>query len=244
MIFLSGGTDSEIVARSFSEIGIRPKCCVVQFKDGYNHYDVQESITIAKELNLPIEVIDFDVKDFWKSGKAEEFGNQIQCSQITYLMIYYCIKQLSCPAIMGGEVLLKRHVGVEPSHWYYCFRENEDASAMRFSYTYNIPLVNEFFSYTPELLLSYLEDPTVTTLVSTKYNYKLSSVSTKNYVLKKLVPQIRTKDKKHGFEKLLGLNFLAYRDLLGKQIMRLEPSLDGIEFDKIIKRLKKIRRHC
>lgn len=238
VIFLSGGTDSEIVVRSFVEIGINPKCCVIKFKDNYNYDDVQESISIANDLNCPIQVIEFDVKDFWNSGQSKEFGNNIQCSQITYLIVYYCIKKLSFPSIMGGEVLLRRNVNQDPSHWYYCFRENEDASAMRFSLTYNIPLVNEFFSYTPELLLTYLEDQSIVSLVNTKYNYKMSSASSKNEILKRLVPSIRSKVKTHGFEKLLGLNFSAYRELLGLQTMRLETSLDGIEYNKIIKILR------
>jgi hypothetical protein len=104
---------------------------------------------------------------------------------------------------------------------------------MRFSLKYNIPLVNEYFSYTPELMLYYLEHDDIQQLVTNKYNYKLTSVSSKNSILKKLVPEIRTRTKTHGFEKLLGFNFQAYRQLTGEQIMRLESSLDGIEYNQI-----------
>ena len=109
---------------------------------------------------------------------------------------------------------------------------------MRFSLKFNLPLVNEYFSYTPELLLYYLEDPDITNLVSTKYNYKLTSVSSKNAVLKKLVPEIRVRKKTHGFERLLGFNFEAYRQLTYEQIMRLESNIDGIEINNVIKILK------
>jgi hypothetical protein len=237
-LFLSGGTDSEIVARNFVDIGIKPKCFVIKFKDDYNSSDVNEAIGLAAELDLDLNIIDFDVKDFLYSGEATEFGRELQCTQITYLMVYHSIKKIGMPSVMGGEVFLKRNINTDPSTWIYCIRENEDASAMRFSLKFNLPLVNEYFSYTPELLLYYLEDPDITNLVTTKYNYKLTSVSSKNTILKRLVPEIRVRKKTHGFERLLGFNFEAYRQLTYEQIMRLESTVDGIEINKAINILK------
>ena len=238
VLFLSGGTDSEIVARNFLSIGIKPQCYCIKFKDDYNISDVNEAIDLAKELDIPLSIIDFDVKDFLYSGHAEEFGQKLQCTQITYLMVYYSILKIGMPAVMGGEVLLKRNIHTTPSTWYYSIRENEDCSAMRFSNMYNVPLVNEWFSYTPELLLYYLEDPDIVKLVTTKFNYKLTSVSSKNDILKRLVPEIRVRKKTHGFENLLGFNFQAYRQLTSKQICRLESSVDGIEYFKTINLLR------
>ena len=237
-LFLSGGTDSEIVLRNFLDIGIKPTCYTIKFKDDYNDFDVNEAIELAKELDVTLRIIEFDVKDFLYSGEASDFGKAVQCTQITYLMVYNCIKKLGLPAVMGGEVLLKRNVMSSPTSWYYCIRENEDASAMRFSNLYNIPLVNEWFSYTPEILLYYLEDTEIATLVTTKYNYKLSSVSSKNAILRRLVPNVRDRIKTHGFEKLMGLNFEAYRKLANEQIFRLGSSLDGIEYNEVIKKLR------
>jgi hypothetical protein len=237
-LFLSGGTDSEIVARNFVDIGVKPKCFIIKFKDDYNASDVYEAIDLAKELQLDLHVIDFDIKDFMYSGEASEFGKELQCTQITYLMVYHTIKKIGLPAVMGGEVLLKRNINTNPSTWYYSLRENEDASAMRFSLKFNIPLVNEYFTYTPELLLYYLEHTDIQQLVTTKYNYKLTSVSSKNAILKKLVPKIRVRKKTHGFENLLAFNYESYRTMTSEQILRLESSLDGIEYNTIINMLK------
>jgi hypothetical protein len=153
-------------------------------------------------------------------------------------MVCHHIKKLGLPAVMGGELMLRRNINTDPSHWYFCFRENEDGCIMRFSMKYNIPVVNEFFSYTPELMLHYLTHPKIQSLVNTKYNYKLSSVTSKNAILKELVPSLRKKSKTHGFEKLLAFNFQTMRDFEKCQIKRLEPSLDGIEFNKTISLLK------
>jgi len=237
IVFLSGGTDSEIVLRNFLDIGIKPKCAVIKFKDDYNAPDVAEAIAIARELSVDLEILDFDVKEFFRSGEATELGESIQCSQITYITVYKNILRMGQPAIMGGEALLTRGVG-NVSEWYYTFRENEDGSAIRFSNIYNIPLVNEWFSYTPELLLYYLEDDEIQKLISEKYNYKLSSVSTKNAVLRRLYPNIRPKIKTHGFERLLAFNFETYRAIGRNQIKRLESSIDGIPLSRAITMLR------
>jgi len=237
VLFLSGGTDSEIVLRSFLDIGFKPKCCTIKFKDDYNCQDVSESIEVAKELDVSLDIIDFDVKDFYYSGQAEEFAREIQCTQITYLMIYYHVYKLGLPSVMGGELLLTRNISSSSNYWYYTFRENEDASAMRFSNRYKIPLVNEYFSYTPEIMLYFLESTFgVQNLLNDKY--KLTSVSSKNDILKRLYPCVRKKIKTHGFEKLLAFNYECYKDILKDEYRRLESSLDGIPLDTVIKKLK------
>ena len=238
VLFLSGGTDSEIVLRNFLEVGVKPRCAVIKFADGYNAPDVAEAEDLAASLDVKLDVLDFDVKDFYRSGEAKQFADEIDCSQVTYLMVYHQIKKLGAPAVMGGEQLLRRHVNKEGSFWYHCFRENEDASAMRFSEKFNIPIVNEWFSYTPEMMLYYLEDPDIQTLVTDRYNYKLASVSSKNAILKRLYPEIRVRRKTHGFERLLGFNTEVYRKLKIGHVPRLVGCIDGIEINQLIKHLK------
>ena len=239
VVFLSGGTDSEIVVRNFLEIGFKPKCAIIRFKDDYNDYDVQSAEELCKELDIDLMYLDFDVKDFYYSGRAAELATEIQCCQITYLTVYENIRKLSAPAIMGGELFLAKKVERKNKFWYYVFRENEDASAMRFSNHYQIPLVNEWFSYTPEMILHFLNDQKMRQLIADRIPHKLSSVSSKNKILKNLFPEIKERIKTHGFERLKALNFECYVTL-GNQclIRRTEGSLDGIPIEKVFKMLR------
>ena len=238
VLFLSGGTDSEIVLRNFVHIGFKPRCVSIRFENDYNAGEIAEAKAITNELGVKLDIIDFNVHEFYYSGEAAEFGKEIQCTQLTYLMVYKNILDLGAAAVMGGEALLTRHVDVNNSFWYYTFRENEDASAMRFSKKFKIPLVNEWFSYTPELLLHYLETPRIQNLVSDRFNYKLNSASSKNRILFELYPYTRPKNKLHGFERLLAFNLTAFKDIASYQIKRLESSIDGIPYDTAIKQLK------
>lgn len=229
VVMFSGGTDSEIVLRAFKHVGVIPRCVFIKFKNDYNANDLELAIQICQELEIKLEIIEFDVVDFYKSGQASEFSASIQCRQIAYLTVYHHIKQLGLPAVMGGEMLMRRQVYKNKEReWYYTFRENEDASAIRFSLKYNIPLVNEWFSYTPEMIAYHLLHPNIITLFDEKYNYKLGSVSTKNNILYEYMPELTKKTKTHGYEKLVGFNMETYDQLYLTHIKRLEGSLDGI----------------
>lgn len=237
VVMFSGGTDSEIVLRAFKKIGITPRAAFIRFSNDYNLQDYIIADEIAKSLDVKLEVFDFDIVNFHRNGKSAIYAKELQCSQLAYLSVYYHIAKLAVPAVMGGEMLLKRSVSKNGSRWFYCFRENEDASAMRFSNKYHIPLVNEWFSYTPEMMLYYLENSTIRSLITERYNGKLASVSTKNKVLKSLMPELVKKIKTTGFEKLLGFNGESYAQLSTLMPKRLEPSLDGIYIDELYKQL-------
>jgi hypothetical protein len=228
VLMFSGGTDSEICLKAFKKIGAVPRVVFIKFTNGYNEGDLKIARYICDNLGFELEEIEFDILDFYYSGQAWEFSSEIDCRQMAYLSVYHHIKKLQMPAVMGGEMLLKRHVTPTDSQWYYCIRENEDASAMRFSLKYNIPLVNEWFSYTPEMMGYYLEHPTIKWLLETPTNGKLASVTTKNRVLHSYMPDLVKKRKTHGFEKLLGFNGETYNELYKSHVKRFASSLDGI----------------
>lgn len=236
-VMFSGGTDSEIVLRAFKKIGIMPNIFFIRFKNHYNDCDYQVAREITDSLGFKLNVINFDVIKFYGDGEAWDLASKIQCRQIAYLTVYKVISEISCPSIMGGEMLLRRHTDTNGSKWYYCFRENEDASAIRFSNMYNIPLINEWFSYTPEMIAYHLQNPDIISLLTNRFNYKISSVSTKNSILKKYMPEILDKIKTHGYEKLMGFNGETYDVLYKSHVKKFEFSLDGIFVDELAKQL-------
>jgi hypothetical protein len=237
VVMFSGGTDSEIVLHAFKKIGVKPRAVFIKFVGDYNAPDLELAVQIANGLDIKLDIVPFDIINFYRNGMAHEFAQELQCSQMAYLSVYHHIAKMGLPAVMGGEMLLKRQVKPAGSEWFYCFRENEDASAMRFSNKYHIPLVNEWFSYTPEMMGYYLERPRIQDMMTNKFNGKMTSVSTKNAVLNYLFPGLLPKIKTTGFEKLLGFNGETYANLAGTFVKRLESSLDGIYIKDVYTKL-------
>ena len=87
------------------------------------------------------------------------------------------------------------------------------------------------------MMAYYLDHPSIQQLVNARFNYKLASVSSKNKILKSLMPEIVDKVKTHGYEKLMGFNGETYRELYLTHPKRLESSLDGIFIDDLEKQL-------
>jgi allantoicase len=103
---------------------------------------------------------------------------------------------------MGGEIYLQKHL--KPSlnindnqyDWYYIYREDEDAMTYRYAQATGHPLINEVFSYTPELMHAWINSPTVTALLSSKPQ-----------IFSELYPrQTLATTKQHGYERLLMTN--------------------------------------
>jgi hypothetical protein len=65
----------------------------------------------------------------------------------------------------------------------------------------------------------------------------MSSVSSKNDILIKLIPDILKKKKTHGYENLMGFNGETYNTLYMSHVKRLESSLDGIFIDDLKQQL-------
>lgn len=236
-LFVSGGTDSEIMARSFTDQGLKPKCIIIKFKGDYNLSEVAEAVEVVNELSLPYEIIEFDVKDYYLSGAADELAINIQCELLPFLVFFEVAKKISGASILGGELLVDKHYTSTKPTWGIRNLETYEAAHVRFSEKYNIPFIIEWFSYTPELMLYYLEDPSVKELVSTNNNY-WSITPLKNQILRKLVPNLRIKSKSTGYENLSALLTESKQHLGSLMPENIGDSHPYLTYTEVVNKLK------
>lgn len=240
-IYFSGGTDCEIVIKSFLAIGIKPKLLTIRYTDNSNSFEVVQAQRIAIDLGLKLEIIDFDVREFYFSGESAILSQQIYCPQLLFCVLFEVVKRRQTAAVMGGNVPLTKKIGNFDPYWYYTYVEYEESCSIRFSQRFNIPTIYEFFSYTPEAMLFWLESEGIKKLVNDD-NFKLKAESSKNKILVDDLPQfnIELRIKTHGWEKTTAFNHEASRHLSSKLIPRLTDCLDGIEYTEVIKKLRGI----
>ena len=238
-LYFSGGTDCEIVLKSFLSIGVKPKLITMKYENDYNLFEVNNAIKLAHEYGLKVEVVDLNIREFFYSGAASDLASQVYCSQLFICLIHDVVRRRGQPAIMGGNVPLTRKVNNDKSFWYYTYVETEESSSVRFSKKFNIPITYEFFSYTPEAMLYYLDSPGIKNLVYGN-NHKLKLESSKNAILNEFVPDLRLRTKTHGWEKIIPFAHDAEREIMKQQPWRLTDCIDGIEYVECIAQLKGI----
>lgn len=238
VLFVSGGLDSEIMVRSYVEQGLKPLCIIIKFKGDYNISDVNEAVSLLTELEVPYKIIDYDIKDFYHSGAAAELAVEIQCELLPFLAFFDVSRKLGVPTVLGGELLLERYRGPnQVPQWVLRNLETYEAAHVRFSKKYNIPFIIEWFSYTPEIMLYYLENIQVKKLIEPNSAY-WSITPVKNVILRSIIPNLRVKSKGTGYENLKGL-LVESKQMLGSLMPEnIGDSHPYLHYNEVINKLK------
>ena len=219
-VFYSGGADSEVVLRVLLDLGVRPKVYTIRFIDGSNAHETDNAAEFCLQTGLEQIRIERDIERYIKEKQYLDLATKYQCSQIAYLnVVDSALSFCSGPVIMGGEVYLQKHQSLGPAvqtpeEWYYIYRENEDAFTYRVSHGTRLPIINEVFTYTPELLYSYLTDPMVAEVARNEVPGKITLLSIKRKVYEKhLGCTLLAQTKYHGYESMLWTNKVITDDL-------------------------------
>ena len=65
-VLLSGGIDSEVMVRTFKDLGIAHNTFIFRYEDDLNIRDINSSIQICQTLNIPYKIIDFNLSKFYE----------------------------------------------------------------------------------------------------------------------------------------------------------------------------------
>jgi hypothetical protein len=218
-LFYSGGSDSEIVLRSLLDKGVKPTIHTIKFKNGYNSHETNFADEFCKSVGLKQVVWDHDVDDFIASQKYLDIGLKYSCTQIAYITVVEYVRRVDVPAIMGGEVYFQKHAKNDlavksPFEWYYIYREDEDGMTYRYSQDTGHPLINEVFTYTPEVLYSWLKTPEVKAVANNEVPGKLTLLTVKKAIYEREMGlKLIAKTKFHGYESMTWRNAMIRRHI-------------------------------
>lgn len=200
-IFFSGGMDSELILRSYLEIGAKPEVFIVRYENDYNIYDVSYAITICLSLGINYRLIDFNLKKFYEND-AETVS---EIAEIDRPRILPHLKFTECA---DGLII----VGHSDVRWY---RPHDDYSkkavwlAQDFEHDigcdkYNIrtnrTAIYQWWKWTPGLVLSYTKLNWFKKLINDEYYGKLGINSTKYIGFSEIYPDLINRKKQTGFE--------------------------------------------
>jgi hypothetical protein len=173
----SGGLDSEYVLSVLLEMGMTVEPVIM--RTAYNHPETNYAFRFCEDKRLTPTIIDLDYDKFVESGQLLEIAKNIDCASWQIPANMWLCSQLDGTVITGNDPphLIKKADGL----WYL---DEEEIIHSQFNYfkKYNIYGTPFLLSYTPELMYSFLIDPTMSDLGNDRIQGKLGSNSTKVHV--------------------------------------------------------------
>jgi hypothetical protein len=215
-IFLSGGLDSEVVAKAFIDAGVEFKVISFRFKNNFSSHEIHYIDKFIKKHNLEHSYYDID-PDWLLTNEAEDYLYQSQCSQSEMLPHMVLIKHVwdnlkGFPILGNGDLYVSKDIAVDwifdkskPKYQWNYIEYEYILAWNRFVVKNNILGCLGFFMHNPEIVLAMIRDPDMHRCVYNEIPYKMSSRSTKTVVYIKSWNDLEPRLKFHGSEQLSGL---------------------------------------
>jgi hypothetical protein len=212
-IAFSGGIDSEIIVRTFMELGIPFKITIFKYSDDLNLHDISFAISFCEEHQLDYEIRYVDVISFWNSDQFYQLADDIKCVSPKVCAYLHSFDLLEDGLLIigqgGGRVIdltayehLEGNFAHSSPRWHIVETERNNA-LYRYFIQRSKKAIPSFFRYTPELISSFLSDSTVRELVTGKLPGYITTQTAKYEIYKKYFPDIQPRPNFHGFERMI-----------------------------------------
>lgn len=159
ILCLSGGIDSECMARAFLEAGVPFEVVFLKFQNRLNEYDIQTNVDFCIARNIPFKYIDLDIIDFFDSGKYFEIAMKYECQSPQLATHLWMLDQIDGVPCLSGNPIAPIW---QKNRWFFVGLPGE-LHTTYFKYL----MLNEragvpwFFIYTPELIKSFFHLPSM-----------------------------------------------------------------------------------
>jgi len=201
-VLLSGGIDSEVMVRTFKELGIRHNTFIFRYEDDLNVRDVNSSIQICEALNIPYKIIDFNLSKFYKTEAADIFNKTLVPDVASLSRIKWLDYLDNIPVFGEGEPYWKRDLlgnYAKKSPWSLHFTERQFFISLT-SHHHHRKIIGEWYLYTPHITMSYHTEPLISNLLDDQIVGKESTLSSRLSLHRTIWPNIKDKSKLTGYE--------------------------------------------
>lgn len=214
-VLFSGGSDSEIVLRSFYELGVDFNVHIMRYDDYLNAHDWSYAYVICQNLNIKPIFHDLNLLKFWGSSQFHDFAQQSKCVSPQLVTHMWLMNRMDNLPVMGSgecytaraDIVLHRSTDFSKTPYsahvpWVMYEREKIACWYRFPMHHRQNAIPGFFQYTPEIILAFLTDPDSVKLYNNKCRGRLSNKNTKFDIYKKHWPELIDRKKWSGFEKV------------------------------------------
>jgi len=202
-LFFSGGLDSEIMLKSFLDIGEKPNVFIVRYEDDINLYDVSYAVSICSSLGVDFKIIDMNLKKFFETD-AERVAEEAQCDRprmlpsMTFADYVDGVSLLS----MGDMYWARPHADYSIKAQWVAIELESDFAADRYNILHNRPSVHLWARWSPGMMMAHTKWKWFHRLINDEIKGKLGNSSSKMQGWREEFPNIMNREKVHGFEKI------------------------------------------
>ena len=179
-IALSGGWESQICLRSFIEAGITPDVYILKLPIGLNSHDTDIAIKQCNKFNIQPKIITVNLDNFVREHMLPTVTKYQTYSFFQSLQAYY-ISNLNEDVLLVDKADLRRDANPDLS-WSFARSEDFNFWADRFNSFNEKKIINNFFTFGPELMYSFLSLPAIVELMNKTHSGKISLNSLKNLI--------------------------------------------------------------
>lgn len=206
----SGGIDSEFVVKTFLTANIPVKVAINVFENGYNAYDVQHARRFCQKHDLKLYEFPINVERFFEE-ELTYYATSTACVSPQFPVTMKLWDQLDGYIVSGnGDPILIRDPYTR--EFYFRIKETED-SVYRYFVWRNRDGCPGFYSYRPELLLSFLMEEEIMKMLLFGYYVRVRKVAGPKEVVYNKYASLEKREPMNGFEKIISLDN-AYRSKL------------------------------
>lgn len=176
-LMYSGGMDSEYVLSVFLKLKMNITPVIMRMNNDYNAHDIDYAFWFCEERNLKPVVIDLDFDKFVESGELIRIAESVQCPVFQLPASMWLASQLDGTVITGND---PPHLKLnKKDNLWYLDEEEYNHTLLKYWKDYGVYGTPYFTSYTAEMMLSFLIDPSIEKLCNHGFEGKQGSNSTK-----------------------------------------------------------------
>lgn len=193
----SGGLDSEYVLAALRHLGMQVEVIIMSTK--YNWHETKYAYKFCAENHITPTIIHLDYDKFVESGEFLTIAEKIKCASWQIPTNMWLASQLDGTVITGNDPPHMK-LNTQDNLWYL---DEEEIIHSQFNFWQQNNILGTPFllSYTPELMLSFLLDPTMEKLANHGFPGKLGTNSTKVHVFNRDSGfNLEQRVKQHGYE--------------------------------------------
>ncbi len=183
-VLYSGGLDSQYVCEVLLHLKMDFDPVIIELLDKdnsvLNAHDIKYAYEFCESRNLKPVVYKLDFHNFIESGKNVEIAESVTCCSFALPTTMHVASQLDGFTLLGNDPPYLRY---EKDKGVWMLEELEYIHGLlRYYKKFNVNGCPFLLSYTPEMMLSFLLDPSIVKLGTGQFPGKMGSNSTKSYV--------------------------------------------------------------